>query len=174
VWKASVKVTFDGVTSGGQVVAPFPVGDVLGSRDGEFNFYVVGRNAPQLELATMPAFIRPADGVVNFRPATPAGLTNPLLTYTTTMPGFILEEGTSNALSYGYDAKRLATTFPNLDLHDDDGFAGMDPITITLFMSGTDTSGAKKFFARQIVLQGEEVEMPDQNPSPPRRRAVRP
>lgn len=38
VWKAKVKITFDGVTSAGQVTAPYPTGDVLGSREGEFYF----------------------------------------------------------------------------------------------------------------------------------------
>src|SRR5439155_9159629 len=41
VWKAKVRITFDGLRSSGQVEPPYPTGDVLGSRSGEFYFYVV-------------------------------------------------------------------------------------------------------------------------------------
>ncbi|HVT44325.1 MAG TPA: hypothetical protein VMT00_08035, partial [Thermoanaerobaculia bacterium] len=45
VWKARVRIVFDGRTSAGQVTEPFPAGDALGSREGEFYFYVVDANA---------------------------------------------------------------------------------------------------------------------------------
>jgi hypothetical protein len=175
IWKARVKILFDGRDSFGQVAAPFPWGDVLGSREGEFYFYVVDRDAEALKLRPMPHFVRPADGPVIFDIVPPPGLTNMQLTYTTTMPGFILEEGTTPLLAYVYDAQRLARDFPNLDLHDADGFAGVDIITISFLVSGTDPTGARKHFARQIVIQGEELQMPAQQPVPlqPRRRAIR-
>lgn len=174
LWRAKVKVWFDGVTSAGQVIEPYPTGDVLGSREGEFWFYAVERDAPRLDLAPMARFVRPADGPVLFTIAAPDGLSNVEMHYTTTMPGFILEEGRTNALSYWYDAPRLSHDFPNLDLRDADGFAGVDTITISFLLSGTDTSGARKHFARQVVIQGEEIQMPEQKPVPaePRRRAV--
>lgn len=172
VWKAKVKVVFDGVTSAGQVTEPFPTGDVLGSREGEFYFFVVDPRVEQLELAPMPQFIRPADGPVTFTVNPPAGLTDVQLTRTTIMPGFILEEATTASMSYRYDAQKLAKDFPNLDLHDADGFAGADTITISFLVSGTDASGARKHFARQVVIQGEEMQMPEQHPRA-KRRAVR-
>lgn len=171
-WKAKVKIVFDGVTSGGQVTEPFPTGGVLGSREGEFYFYVVDATAPAPALSPMPQFVRPADGRVTFRIETPGGLTNTQLTYTTTMPGFILEEGTNSSLTYTYDAQKLAKDFPNLDLHDANGYAGVDTITISFLVSGTDAGGARKHFARQIVIQGEELQIPEQEPRP-KRRAVR-
>ncbi|MEK6374267.1 MAG: hypothetical protein AABO58_16390 [Acidobacteriota bacterium] len=170
VWKAKVKIVFDGVTSAGQTTAPFPSGDVLGSREGEFYFYVVRGDAAPLALAPMPAAVRPAEGPITFTISPPAGLANVQLTYTTTMPGFILEEGTSTALLYTYDAPRLARDFPNLDLFDSDGFAGADTITISLLLSGTDAAGKRQHFARQVVIQGEELQMPEQTAAPAQKR----
>lgn len=173
VWRAKVKVWHDGRTSAGQVTPPYPTGDVLGSREGEFFFYVVDRASPQLELAPMPQFVRPADGPITFTLLPPAGLTNIELYHTTVMPGFILEEGNLPILRYTYDAQKLARDFPNLDLHDADGFAGADTITISFFLSGTDPAGARRHFGRQIVLQGEELQMPEQKPRPRTRPARR-
>ncbi|HVT43225.1 MAG TPA: hypothetical protein VMT00_02435 [Thermoanaerobaculia bacterium] len=185
VWKARVRVTFDGRTSGGQLTEPFPTGDVLGSRDGEFWFYVVEPTAAPLDVSafhpmetTSPAgarFVRPADGVVTFTISPPSGLTNIELHTTTTMPGFILEEMASESLIYRYDADRLAQDFPNLDLRDHDGKTGVDTITISFLLSGTDASGTRRHHARQIVIQGEELQMPEQKEAivKPRRRSVR-
>ena len=175
VWKASVKVMFDGATSAGPLAAPFPTGGVLGSPDGAFNFYVVDRAAPQLDLPSMPDVVRPADGPLQFTVVPPPGLTDLQLTHTTTMPGFILEEGTRAALSYTYEASQLARDFPNLDLHDSDGRSGIDTITISLLLSGVDATRTRRHFARQVVIQGEELQIPEQHPraADSRRRAVR-
>jgi hypothetical protein len=185
VWKAKVRITFDGITSAGQVQPPFPTGDVLGSREGEFFFYVVQGAAAPLGVAASAAgqpgaaaptqFLRPADGPVTFTVSPPPGLHDAQLTYTTTMPGFILEEGTTAAMTYTYDAPRLAKDFPNLDLYDADGRAGADTVTISLLLSGTDSAGKRQHFARQIVIQGEELQMPEQKAAPAqsRRRAAR-
>jgi len=172
VWRAKVRVVFDGLTSAGQVSAPFPSGDVPGSREGEFFFYVVDSGSAPLDLAPLPRFVRPADGPVTFTVIPPAGLTSLELTYTTTMPGFILEEGTSAVMRYRYDANALAALFPNLDLHDRDGYAGADTITISLLVSGNDASGKRRHVARQVVIQAEEVQMPPQRATR-KRRAVR-
>jgi len=170
-----VRIVFDGATSAGQVTAPFPSGDVLGSREGELYFYVVRGDAAPLALAGLPPFVRPAEEPVRFFVTSPPGLTDLLLTYTTTMPGFVLEEGTTGVMAYTYDANRLAQDFPNLDLMDADGFAGADTITISLLVSGTDAAGKRQHFARQIVIQGEELQITDQTASPaaPRRRPAR-
>jgi hypothetical protein len=174
VWKAKVKVTFDGrlPSTSGQVDPPYPTGDVLGSRDGEFYFYVAPRDSTSLNItpSNSATFVRPSAGPIRFTITPTAGLSALQMTYTTTMPGFILEEGTTNTLTYTYDAPKLAKDFPNLDLFDADGFAGVDTITMSFFVSGTDATGARKHFARQIVLQGEELQMPDQKASLSRRR----
>ncbi len=169
VWRVKATTLFDGVlpSTSGRVEPPYPKGDVLGSRDGELTFYVVDRDSPQLEIAPLPAFVEPSDGPLNFIASPPAGLTNVELHYTTTMPGFILEEGRADGLVYTYDAAELATRFPNLDV---------DTITISLMLSGTAAGGVRRHFARVIVLQGQEVQMPEQAPptTTPRRRPARP
>jgi hypothetical protein len=57
---------------------------------------------------------------------------------------------------------------PRLDLHDADGF---DTIVISFLLSGI-LDGKAKHYARQIVIQGEELQMPEQE-ARPKRRAVR-
>ncbi|HVT45443.1 MAG TPA: hypothetical protein VMT00_13760, partial [Thermoanaerobaculia bacterium] len=132
VWRAKVMILFDGRTSAGQVTEPFPTGDVLGSREGEFWFYVVDSRSKQLEIesmaapkamtlqeqtigralrarrggfgeAALPVFVRPADGPIAFTVTPPPGLTNIEMHVTTTMPGFILEEKRQTSLTYTYD-----------------------------------------------------------------------
>lgn len=126
-------------------------------------------------IGPLPKFVRPADGPITLGVVPPAGLSNVRLNYTTTMPGFILEEGMLNTPAYTYDARALARDFPNLDLNDPDGFAAVDSITISLFLTGTDAAGGRKHLARQVVLQGEEVQITEQKPLPLqlRRRSVR-
>ena len=77
--------------------------------------------------------------------------------------------------SYAYDAARLAQDFPNLDIRDADGLSGADMVTLSFLLSGTDTSGTRRYLARQVVFAGEELQVPPQSaiPDPPRRRSVR-
>jgi hypothetical protein len=174
VWKAKITITFDGRTSAGNVSPPFPTGDVLGTSSGEFFFYVVSPDSPPLTLVSMPKRVRPAERPVLFSVVPPPNLSDVQLSYSATMPGFLLEEGTSSFLTFTYDAQKLAKDFPNLDLRSSDGLTGVDPITISLLVSGTDSNGVRRHFARQIVLQGEELQIPEQKETiiPPRRRAA--
>jgi hypothetical protein len=173
VWTAKVRILFDGVTSAGLVTAPFPTGGVLGTPDGEFRFFVVDGASQPLAVDSMPPFVRPAEAPVTFRVRPAAGLRDVSLAYVTTMPGFLLEEGTTTSTRYTYDAQKLAMTFPNLDLFDpDSGEAGTDVITISLLLSGTDAAGVRRHYARQIVLAGEELWVPAQT-ARSRRRSVR-
>jgi hypothetical protein len=173
-WTVNTKIVFDGRHSGGQVTAPFPSGDVLGSREGEFWFYVVDAASAPLAV-TASRLTRPADDEIVFSVTPPAGLSDVELHYTTTMPGFILEEGRTSALSYTYHSSVLARDFPNLDLRDSEGYGGADTITISLLLSGTDAEGTRRHFARQILIEGDEVRIPAQTEETikPRRRAVR-
>jgi len=175
VWKVKVSALYDGLTSGGQVQPPYPAGDVLGSRDGEFYFYVVRPDAAPLTVAPLQQWQRPSQRTITFNLTPPVPLSNATLTYTVTMPGFILDEGTTATLAYTYDAQKLARDFPNLDLSDQDDLAGVDTITLSFLVTGTDAAGTPRHFARQVVLQGEELQMPAQKESviPVRRRTVR-
>jgi hypothetical protein len=170
-WTARVKVLFDGRTSLGPVSEPYPTGDVPGSREGEFWFYVIDSNAPQLTLDGLPARVQPHDRPIQFRVRSPSGWTSPELATTTTMPGFILEETRGTSMTYSYDAQKLAVDFPNLDLRDHDGHHCVDIITISFLLSGTDTKGVRRHLARQVVIAGEEMQMPAQTPHPKRRSA---
>lgn len=171
VWKATVIVVFDGLTSAGQVQTPYPTGDVLGSRQGEFNFYVVGPNEPPLAVSTNA---RQSNTPFVFNVAPPVALSNAVLTETTMMPGVVVEENATSTLQYTYDAGRLAQQFPNIDVIAN-GISYFDTITISFLVTGTDGSGARRSFAREIVLQGDELQMPAQKETivPPRRRAAR-
>jgi len=119
---------------------------------------VDAREAPLAVSANLPTFTA----------IPPAGLTNVEVSYTTTMPGFVLEEGRTAALTYTFDPQRLSVSFPNLDPDD-------EIVTISLLLSGTDAAGKWKHHARQITLQGQQLQMPAQTATPasPRRRAAR-
>jgi hypothetical protein len=159
VWRANARIVFDGrVPSTNAAVEPHPSGGVLGSRGGEFWFYAVDPESPPLDVA--------ANGFT-FTIAPPAGLTALELHTTVTMPGFVLEETRTNTLSYTYERERLAAHFPNL--------TAADTITVSFVVSGTDSSGVRRHRARQIVLQGAELQMPRQEawPATFRRRSVR-
>jgi hypothetical protein len=159
IWRVRVSVTNDGATSAGPLSAPFPTGDVLGSRNGEFNFYVVdGASAP------LPINATPADLFAFSAPGVE-------LTTTATASGYILNESTTASMSYSYDLGALSTTFPNLDRFDPDGKPAVDTVTLSFFARAADGT----FRARQLTLQGDELQMPEQraNPTPPKHRSAR-
>jgi hypothetical protein len=167
-WTVTVRGSFDGVTSAGQVTAPFPTGDVLGTADGKFSFYVVRRDAPALVVDKPAAsFVRPAAGTVPFAFTNPPGVSQTSLRQTTTMPGFVLEQRSVTGFSHSYDAALLAQDFPNLDLFDAGGRAGADAVTMSFLAAGKDGTGADAFRARQLLLQGEELFAPPQQPQWP-------
>ena len=91
--------------------------------------------------------------------------------FTTTMPGFILEEGKLAGLTYTYDPARLSRDFPNLDYDTTNNRAAVETITISFVLTGLDSNRARRVFGRQVVLEGDEILMP--LPRGTRRRAVR-
>ena len=157
VWTARIRVTFDGTTSAGALSAPFPTGDVLGSRGGELWFYVVDPISPPLETTyAKSTFLEPNVNPTVFH--VPAGTRA-----TVTMPGFILDERVlSGALTL--DLNALRADFPNLDPADFDGHDATETITISLFANGR---------ARQLVFLGEELVAMPQKVGPRRRVGVR-
>ena len=171
VWRAKVTTTFDGMTSSGLVQPPYPTGGVPGSRDGEFYFYVVEPESSSFDVVASKRYLQlgvTMAGQVTLTIAPPAGLTNAELHYTTTTPGFVLEEGTSPSMSYTFDVQKLYADFPNLD-RDSNGTLA-DLITITLVVSGTDSAGVPRHAARQVsILRGEVLLS---GPRPGKRRAL--
>lgn len=166
LWSVDVRVWHDGQCSGGQTVAPYPSGDVLGSEDGRYWFYVVPEGSPRLHVATPTPGYLDFDGAVT--PITisgtlPPGLTGAAIDYTITMPGFILEHGQATLAGATYtitfDPVALAQDFPNLDLvgRDEYGRAGLaDTFAITMLLRAQD--GATPVIrANGVTLQGDRV-----------------
>jgi len=158
VWRVRVRVWHEGRTSAGQVTPPFPSGDVLGSRDGEFSFYVADRGA-RLGLAPMPQFAT-KPGPLTFSIVPPPGLNDIEIHFTTTMPGFILEEGKLSGLTYVYDPAQISGDFPNLDYDRATGRPAVETITISFVLTARDANGAGRVLGRQVILEGDEILMP--------------
>lgn len=158
-----VRVWHDGMTSAGPVEPPFPEGSVLGAVGGGFVFHVVSPHLPRLEVNhPRTSFVRPAAGPIATTIESPDGLTEILLASTVAMPGFLMQQSVGSVLTHHYDAPALQTVFPNLDLYDVEGFAGSDTITLSYVLSGKDSQGRARFYATQLLLQGEElIALPD-------------
>jgi len=175
-WTVDVRVWHDGRIGTGQQVfcamnplLPCPSGDVLGSQEGRYTFYVVPKAAPGLAVTSpKPGFLAIEAGnesdippITITGPISP-GLTNVTVDYTITMPGFILEQGQAtvdgDGYTFTYDPVALHELFPNLDLtgRDDWGPGLSDTIAIGLYLQGYD--GVKTVHqATTITLQGEQV-----------------
>jgi hypothetical protein len=163
VYKVKVSAVYSGRTSAGQVQQPYPSGNVLGSRSGEFFFYVVEPHSEPLSTdIARSSFVQPGRESVPIDLFQTDEIHDAQLYYTTVMPGFILEEGISDNLSYVYDARNLSKSFPNIDLEDGDARYGVDTITMSLLVAGEDSEGKAVYRARQVLLQGEELLAPPQ------------
>ena len=155
IYTVDVRVTFDGQTSAGQVTAPFPTGDVLGSANGRFFVYVVPRDSPLLTVNLPETMTVAAPGQLDIAARAPAGQNLTSGHVTTMMPGFLLQTNqitaTAGALAYRYDPATLARDFPNLDLN-----PPADVITLSLFGQTTNAQGQTSYAARVLVLHGQE------------------
>jgi hypothetical protein len=164
-WAVDVRVWHDGLCSGGQTIPPYPSGDVLGSDEGRYWFYVVPQDSPRLDVsAPAPGFLS-FDLAVTPVPITgtvPGGLTGVMVDYTISMPGFILEHGqvapSGGAYHITFDPVALHEDFPNLDLvgRDDLGAGLADTFAIGLLLRGQ--SGVRTVYrANTVTIQGEQV-----------------
>jgi hypothetical protein len=166
-WSVDVRVWHDGLCSGGATIPPYPSGNVLGSDDGRYWFYVVPRDAQRLDVSA------PASGFLDFTGGihpvvisgtVPVTLTNGLVDYTISMPGFILTQGQTSAddgvYRLTFDPVALHQDFPNLDLvgrdsPDQPGLA--DTFSIGLLLQAQKQDGAPEYRANTITLQGDQV-----------------
>ena len=150
-----LQVTYDGSTSAGQVIAPFPIGDVLGTARGRFSVYVVSPHSPPLtvDLPRHDFLTVPADFTVSATTSNELTLTEGHMT--ALMPGVVLEDGPltvgSNGLTYDYDPVGLAAGVPILDVD-----PAADVVTVSLFGEGTDSDGQPSYAARVVTLHGPE------------------
>jgi hypothetical protein len=165
LWSVDVKVWHDGYCSGGHTIAPYPQGDVLGSDDGRYWFYVVQGDAPRLNVASpTPGYLHFNDQVtpITVTGQLPPGLTGISVDYTIRMPGFILEHGQADliggAYQFVFDPVTLAQDFPNLDLVSrGEQVPGLsDTFAIDILLTGQ--RGAETVQrANAIILQGQQV-----------------
>ena len=165
LWSVDVRVWHDGQCSGGPTVPPYPSGDVLGSEDGRYWFYVVPANSPRLDVsAPAPGFLSFGNEVtpITIAGSVPAGLSTATVDYTISMPGFILAHGqvtpSGDTYQITFDPAALHQDFANLDLVGRDewrpGLA--DTFAIGLLLRGQGGDGPV-YRANTITIQGEQV-----------------
>ena len=159
-YTVDLRVTYDGRTSAGQVTAPFPQGDVLGTVRGRFSVYVVSPHSAPLEV-DMPEhdfLTAPADFTVTATTPTGMRLTDGHMT--ALMPGVVLEDGPlaveANGLTYDYDPVGLAVGVPILDVERNGRPVAADVVTVSLFGEGRDSAGQPSYAARVVTLHGAE------------------
>ena len=152
LYTVDVTVTYDGMTSAGQVTAPFPTGDVLGTAAGRFYVYVVSPDSDVLNLNVSDGFVSTP---VQLSITATSDLTFDSAHVTAMMPGFVLETqavaASGNNFQYSFDASTFVSDFPNLDTD------GSDVLTLTLFASGTNAQGQPVYGARHVVLHGRQL-----------------
>ena len=159
-YTVDLQVTYDGSTSAGQVTAPFPQGDVLGTARGRFSVYVVSPHSPPLtvDMSRQDFLTAPADFTVTA--TAPTGLTLTEGHMTASMPGVVLEDGSpsveANGLTYDYDPVALAAGVPILDVERNGQPVAADVVTVSLFGEGTDSEGQPSYAARVVTLHGPE------------------
>ena len=187
LWTVDIQVWHDGQIGSGEQVncdpndpfnpaLPCPSGNVLGSENGRYMFYVVPEDTPRLEVTSpTPDFLTFDEGEgitpITISGSIPPGLSNVTVDYTISMPGFILEQGqaTVNGDTYTltFDPVTLHESFPNLDLSGRDNWApGLaDTFAFNLLLQGTDGNDTI-FQAATITIQGQQVFIEDYLPMP--------
>jgi hypothetical protein len=165
LWSVDVRVWHDGRCSGGQTVPPYPSGDVLGSADGRYWFYVVPPGSQPLDVTSpAPGWLQWGQTVtpIDIQGSLPEGLSGATIEYTIAMPGYILERGqvtpAGSAYHITFDPVALQHDYPNLDLIGRDSWhAGLaDTISIGLLLHGRQGDQAV-YRANTITLQGDQV-----------------
>ncbi len=165
LWRIRLRVTYDGITSAGQVQPPYPTGGILGAEGGEVVIYVLPADAPAIPL-TQPVntdSVLPAAQPFNVVGRAPEGWSGVTGHVTVTMPGYVLASGPLNmpggSFSYNISPRTLAQSFPNLDVVQAGTQipAATDVVTITVFLSGTDAEGRPAFAARTVTMLGKRV-----------------
>jgi len=165
LWSADVRVWHDGMCSGGATIPPYPSGDVLGSEDGRYWFYVVHSYSPRLSVSSpSPGFLSFRDEVtpIAITGPLPADLREPTVDYTISMPGYILQHGrvTPSNGSYEiiFDPVALHEDFLNLDLTArDDWKPGLsDTFAIGLLLRAQ-RGDETLYRANTVTIQGQQV-----------------
>jgi hypothetical protein len=158
VWTVTIQVQHNGLTSVGAIQPPSPTGNVLGTGDGHFNIYVLPEASDPLPWNdNRSLFDIPPALPYNFRFAVPEGWTNVKIFHTLSIPGQVLEEGPLNpagtTLSYQYSPPILTKLYPNLENgQQGSGASAGDTFTLTIVMTGTDSSGNAQIRSRTFTI----------------------
>jgi hypothetical protein len=155
VWKARQKLSYKGRT-----------GDVLGSGDGEYVFYVLPRDTGTHVDITIhqPDFFRiEPDEILQIAGEVPEEVVEGTIHYTAISPGLILDYGSRPVIRgqfvYKFFPKELAWCYPFYDTVN--YFTGKpqltDTVVINLFLEGRTREGKKVYGMRQVTLRGQQV-----------------
>lgn len=163
VYSARVIVTHEGLTSAGNVEAPYPTGSVLGATSNTFEFYVVSDNVSPVKLTSVLPSKLPDDTKIDISFNTTSNRRVNKSYTTVVMPGFILSQGESAEQKFLYDASKLHSDFPNLDLPGGELEMrnGADTVTMSFLLESEDSNGNRLFEGRQVLIQGEDVLYPN-------------
>ena len=170
LWSVDVRVWHDGLCSGGLVNCdpedpfdpsrPCPVGDVLGSQEGRYWFYMVPGDSPRLDVSSpVPGFLSFDDAVtpITITGTVPEGLSGFTVDYTISMPGTILKHGrVTDTYQIVFDPVALHQDFPNLLGRDDAGAGLADTFAIGLLLQGQ-SGDSTVYLANTLTIQGEQV-----------------
>jgi hypothetical protein len=184
LWSVDVHIWHDGAIGDSDQVhcatdplKPCPTGDVLGSADGRYWLYVVPPDAPRLNVSSLePGFLSFDDSVtpIVITGTVPFGLNEAVVSYTISMPGFILQVGqvtpSRGIYEIVFDPTALNADFPNLDLtsREDLERPGLaDTFAIGLLLRG-DEGESTVYRANAITIQGEQVFVESPPPTPHR------
>ncbi|MEO8394596.1 MAG: hypothetical protein ABI700_16495, partial [Chloroflexota bacterium] len=162
IWTVDVHVIQDGLTSSGQIEAPFPEGSVLGANNERFSIYVLPKDTPPLDWnPLLTDSIIPIVSPYNFSFTLPADWTRIQAYYTLTTPGYIIEDSplhpNGRSFSYQYNAPLQNRAFPNLE---NDGRSGLyiaDVRTLTFVATGVDASGTFQIRSRTFTLMHDRL-----------------
>lgn len=157
VWRVTIRLRYDGVTSTGESTAALR-GGVLGEQAGAFNVYVVPETHEALEWnplltdITIPAVVN-----YNFSFSVPADWTNTRAYRTLTTPAMILEDGdiriNGRSLTYTYNPVNLINRFSQLEnAPRTPGESASDTRILTIVITGTDADGVAQIRSRTFTI----------------------
>jgi hypothetical protein len=166
VWTVDLEGIYDGMTSAGQTTIPYPTGGVLGTKNGQFQFYVTDSGVAQLPIDLPEYSILPpsfdAQGIqyrLNIQTLLPDDYTLIRAHATTMMPGYLLESYELNEDGvYQLDIMKMAAEVPNLDTRTLLGdFKLADALTISLYVEAEDGVGNPVHMGRIVNIRGDKI-----------------
>jgi hypothetical protein len=163
-WTVEVRVEHDRLYEpGGLEPTSHNTGTVLGASQSRYAFYVVEPGVPRLNItAPSPGFLTWPTNIIaplDIVGTVPPGVSGAVVSYTISMAGVILEQGTvtptGSTFTVSYDPATLHNTFPNIDLSaPEEQRPGLsDQVWISLLLTGGGGLGR----ANTVTLFGEEV-----------------